>query len=94
MRTCQQGIGGIQKLHPHALKSLSSWLDIQHMQNHWLVWSQHGAAGNHRADGIADLACDIRYTSSVHYMILMRKQLRMAIQSQWISATMTMMRHC
>lgn len=71
MRTCKQGIRGIQKLHPHALKSLSSWLDIQHVQYDWLVWAQHGAAGDHGADGIADLACGTRYTSSVHYTMLM-----------------------
>lgn len=34
-----------------------SGLNVQHVQDHRLVGAQHGAARNHGADGIADLAC-------------------------------------
>jgi hypothetical protein len=55
--TCQQRVGGIQQLHAHALEGLGGGLDVEHVQDDGLVRAQHGAARDHRADGVADLAC-------------------------------------
>ena len=52
----QQGQGGVDQLHAHALQGLGRGLDVEEVEDDGLVGAEHGAPGDERAEGVPDLA--------------------------------------
>jgi hypothetical protein len=42
--TLEQWEGGINELHLHSLKGLLGGLNVQHVEDHWLVRAKHPAS--------------------------------------------------
>ena len=55
--TYQEGQGSVNELHLDSFQGLSSWWNVQQVQDHWLVGTQHGPPRHLRCKGIAYLAC-------------------------------------
>ena len=64
-RTVHERQCGINELHLHAVQGLRSRGDVQQVQDDWLVWPQHGAAGHLDGQAVANLACVSSHTPSV-----------------------------